>query len=98
MSWVEQFECCTVQALFGCTFLSYLLSACCSSRNLWQCLSSLTVLYLPVVTTQIHMSVLCVLVCAGRFTPVAVVCTNILKFLTNCSFVEGFPDIENKDF
>jgi hypothetical protein len=99
MIWVELFASCTVQALL-LTCLS-VLSLFCGVVAVENCGSDshFTSFHVyPCHDCPAHVSVLCVLVCAGRFAPVALGCTNMLKFLTNCSFDGDTTNNENSDF
>jgi hypothetical protein len=44
---------------------------------------------------SVPVSVLCVSVCAGRFAPVALGCTSILMFPTNCTYHDDSCNSEN---
>jgi len=60
--------------------------SCCRSRKLWHCLPPLTLTLYLCHDNPLNVSVLFVLVCAGRFALLALGCTSILMFPTNCSY------------
>jgi hypothetical protein len=46
----------------------------------------------------ISVLVLCVLVCAGRFAPIALGCTKILRFVINCSYDGDSTKVKTRVF
>jgi len=70
--------------------------ACCRSRKLWHCLPSPTLTLYLCHDHPLNVSVLFVLVCAGRLAPVALGCTIILMFPTNCSYHDVSWNSDNR--
>jgi hypothetical protein len=52
----------------------------------------------PCCDPPISVSVLCILVCAGRFAPMASGCITILSFLTNCTYDRDFLTVKTRTF
>jgi hypothetical protein len=90
---------------FCCVFLFCLFYACLSSRNrgiaslVWLSLCIHPYIYIyPCCDPPISVSVLFVLVCAGRFAPMASGCTTILSFLTNCTYDRDSLTVKTRTF
>ena len=83
--------------LYSTSFIRMFLTnpICCRSLKLWHCLPSPTLTLYLCHHHPLNVSVLFVLVCAGRFALVALGCTSTLMFPTNYSYHDDSWNSDN---